>query len=207
MLRLDDWTGVKLVRVGKFPEAQVFGDPIERSGPWFETGCNVRDAVYDPGAIVCLIGPRGTGKTRMGCEIARTWFNGEAGKARETGEEMDPRCVGYSHIMDLFMAVKATYGERSAVSESEVLARWIHPDLLVVDEVQERGDTDWENRTFTYILDKRYSMGKSTLLLANIRPADLTARLGASIVSRMQETGGIVECNWPSFRAKAGGAA
>lgn len=194
---------MKLVRVGKFPEAQVFGAPVERAGPWFDVGCDVRDRLFDPGAIVCLVGARGTGKTRLGCEMARTWYNGEACRARLLGIEMDHKCVGYSHIMDLFMAVKATYGERSATSESEVLARWLTPGLLVIDEVQERGETDWENRTFSYILDKRYSAGKSTLLLANVRATDMTARLGASIVSRMQETGGIVECNWPSFRGGA----
>lgn len=156
-----------------------------------------------PGAIVCLVGTRGTGKTQMACLLARNWLNREV--ARAGGVDVDAKCVGYSHIMDVFMAIKATYGDRSAPSEQDVLSRWIDPQFLVIDEVQERGETEWENRTFTYLLDKRYSMARSTLLLANVKPSDLAARLGASIVSRMQETGGIIECNWPSYRA--GGAA
>jgi hypothetical protein len=39
-----------------------------------------------------------------------------------------------------------------------------------------------------------------TILTCNLDRNMLAENLGPSIVSRMKEGGGILECNWPSFR-------
>jgi len=39
-----------------------------------------------------------------------------------------------------------------------------------------------------------------TILTCNLGTEELAASLGPSIVSRMEEGGGVIECNWPSFR-------
>lgn len=159
------------------------------------------------GATACIIGPRGTGKTQLATEIARRVNRHKCDQWRKRREhahswEPSPQAV-YVHVMEIFMAIKATYQSDATQGERQSLDRFIRPRVLVIDEVQERGETDWENRMLTYILDKRYQQGRDTLLLANMKPTDIQDKLGASIVSRMQETGGIVECNWPSFRGGA----
>lgn len=182
----------RLIAVG-FPKLHAEREIPKGKSPWYDTGAAVYKLIWaKPGAIVCLVGPRGTGKTLMATTIARQfhrcneWHNAK-----------------YAHVMDFFFAIRETFNRGSDVDERETLDGFIKPHILVLDEIQERGGTEWEDRTLAYLIDKRYTSGKATLLLANLKPADLTARLGASIVSRMQETGGIVECNWPSFRGGA----
>ena len=73
-------------------------------------------------------------------------------------------------------------------------------DLLVLDEIQVRSDTEWENSVLTDLIDSRYAAVRSTLLIANLERSALAASLGDSVASRLEETGTIIPCDWPSFR-------
>jgi DNA replication protein DnaC len=72
--------------------------------------------------------------------------------------------------------------------------------LLVLDEIQERGNTSWEDRIITHILDRRYGDLMPTVIIANLTKETLADCLGESIVSRMQETGGVMEITGKSHR-------
>lgn len=102
--------------------------------------------------------------------------------------------------MDVFLAVRETYRREISQSELEVIESFRKPSLLVIDEVQERGETAWEDRILTNLVDKRYGDGTDTLLIANLKPAALAENLGTSIADRLRETGGIIEATWGSFR-------
>jgi len=52
----------------------------------------------------------------------------------------------------------------------------------------------------TALIDYRYSQMRDTVIISNLKREAFTASMGASVVSRMIEAGGIIECNWPSFR-------
>lgn len=139
------------------------------------------------GFLIALIGDRGPGKTQMGVELIR--------RCCETG-----RSARYVTAMDFFIAVKASYGDGADERERAVIQSFARPRLLVFDEVQERGETDWENRLLTHLIDLRYREERDTLLIANLLREPFIESLGPSITSRLIETGGIVECSWPSFR-------
>lgn len=143
------------------------------------------------GSAVVLIGKRGTGKTQIAVEAARRRIN-------------IGRSALYILVMDVFMAIKGAYRAGNETAEDKILARFVAPSLLIIDEITQRGETDWENRMLTHILDHRYLAEKDTILIGNLKAEDLKANIGASVVSRLNETGGIIECNWQSFReAKA----
>lgn len=183
-----------------FPALHVQQDAPARDTPWYKCGVKVENMLDGSGAIVCLIGGRGTGKTQMATDLARSRMYVEAPK-NYIGPAL--RGAKYLHVMDFFLTLKRSFAQGSTENEADLLRKWIDPAFLVIDEIQERSESEWENRTLTYLIDKRYGMKRDTLLLANVKPSELLTRLGASIVSRMQETGGIVECNWPSFRGGA----
>ena len=109
----------------------------------------------------------------------------------------------YARTVELFMDIKTAY-DPEGPTEASVLRRYALPALLVLDEAQERGDTDWENRMLTYLIDRRYGEMKDTLLVSNLKADDFRSAIGLSIYSRLVETGGIVVCDWPSFRAAGG---
>ncbi len=155
------------------------------------------------GSLSVLIGPRGTGKTHMAVwlaserEASLAWTRGETDQAR----------TRYTTAVELFMAIKETYGDNAQRSEKAAVDMFCKPDLLVIDEVQERAGTEWEQRLLAAIVDRRYAGMKDTILVGNLKPDDVRAELGTSIASRAQETGGIYVADWPSFRTrKAGGA-
>jgi len=70
----------------------------------------------------------------------------------------------------------------------------------VIDEIGKRGDTDWENNLLFHLLDKRYQDMTDTIVLANLTAEEMAKSLGPSLSDRMSETGGLIECTWPSRR-------
>ena len=139
------------------------------------------------GMLYALLGKRGTGKTQFGVCLIRY-----ACRSLTTAK--------YSVAMDFFMEIKATYKHNSSRTEDEVIVDFVRPSLLVLDEMHERGETEWENRLLTYMIDKRYTQMKDTLLISNQTLDVFQTTVGYSILSRLQETGAIITCDWPSFR-------
>lgn len=139
------------------------------------------------GFIIALVGTRGPGKTQLAVEL------------------MKHACQGlifsrYAHTLEIFIDIKSTYRREAARTERGVIDEYCSRPLLVIDECQERGETEWESRILRYIVDKRYQDKKDTLLISNGDADSLKANLGDSIVSRCNETGGFKVCDWKSFR-------
>lgn len=140
------------------------------------------------GSVVGLCGPRGPGKTHMACALVRAWC--EAGKSAR-----------YTTAMDIFLAIKSQYG-RPGGDESVAEKQFLEPALLVIDEVQVRGETSWEDVRLTHLIDKRYADLKATLLITNLTRAKLKDSVGDSITDRFFDGGGVIECAWPSLRGR-----
>ncbi|MEZ0276960.1 MAG: ATP-binding protein [Roseimicrobium sp.] len=149
--------------------------------------------VFEQGGMVALIGDRGRGKTVMA-----TWFANERRKQR-----LDPGIYARAH--DLFSAMRRTWGNKEGAHEEDILEHFRETPFLVLDEIQERGASDWENRTLVNVLDHRHASFLPTLLLGNLSVDELTANLGASILDRMKQTGYVVTCDWEGLRKPGGG--
>jgi DNA replication protein DnaC len=152
-----------------------------------------RDAVgrllrlYESTGIVALLGKRGAGKTWMACGLAH-------GFCRRG------RSAVYLDALDYFIELKGTYGDSGRSSEASVEARYLRPQLLILDEMHERGETAWEDRMLTRLVNKRYAAELSTVLISNLEPKTFAARVGESIADRIRDGGGLVTCSWPSLR-------
>lgn len=160
-----------------------------------------------------LVGNRGGGKTRLGIALGRMAIHkflvaDSQRTDRDDWPVIDPgpsaTPVRYTVALGFFLELRSAFGDRDH-TERDVLQSYIDPNLIIIDEVQERGNTPWEDRMLTYLIDQRYAAKRDTVLIGNMTPDALAKSLGESIVSRLQECGEIVVCDWPSFRTPAGG--
>jgi DNA replication protein DnaC len=102
--------------------------------------------------------------------------------------------------MDLFLDLRDTGKKGSSISEKDVLAPHQLAGLFVIDEFQERGGSDWENRIITGLIDRRYSNNLPTIIIANLDRREMGAALNPSVVDRIRENGKAFTFDWPSFR-------
>jgi DNA replication protein DnaC len=134
------------------------------------------------GFLCALVGTRGAYKTQLAVELLRlVCWRGKPGL--------------YRRVMEFFVDLKSSYNGGDE-TEAAVLARYAAPALLVLDEAHERGGTTWESSMLNLLIDKRYAAMKDTVLIANLTRAELPGALGPSIMRRLDDTGGIVECAW-----------
>lgn len=173
----------------------------------------------DGGGIVALLGPRGSGKTLVATAMAH---NARAARqlaldaargipaAREASVQPGASQARYWVLGDLFAAEKRSWqqGRSGWERNAEAFDRSPLDDahavgLLVLDEIQERAESEWEDRELTRLVDARHRACRSTILVGNLKAAELASRLGASIVSRIHEGGTVLLCGWESFRTGA----
>lgn len=140
------------------------------------------------GFLIAITGTQGTGKTQFGAAMIV--------EACRLGRRSKYACA-----MDFFIALKGSFDDGSKATEASVLNTFIKPKLLVLDEMDERSESAWENRLLFHMLNQRYNAMLDTLLLSRRTKTEFIASLGASIQSRIQETGGAIHFDWPSYRA------
>lgn len=144
-------------------------------------------AIACDGGIAMFLGDRGTGKTQAAIELIRdTCNNGKSAR--------------YVRCREIGMKLREAYGKDGTVTEMAAVAHFVKPHLLVIDECQERMDTDFEARSFSLILDKRYGAMKPTVLIANCDQKAMREIIGASVCDRVKEGGGCLMFDWASFR-------
>lgn len=168
------------------PERHTKRESVDLSGPWGEALRTIQSSL-GTGRMWAICGTRGNGKTQMAVEAMK--------HATQFG--MSSR---YVSATEFFAAIKATYRKDWAETEIQVIERFRKPRLLVIDEIGKRGETDWENNLLFHLLDKRYADMTDTIVLANLDAEKMAESLGPSLSDRLGETGGLIECTWPSRR-------
>lgn len=161
------------------------------TGPGLEFAQSIGARIIDAGTLF-LIGDRGPGKTQIA-----TWIGS---KRIADGKP----CGLYRKALDLWGEIRQAWRDTSKASEYEMLKRSKSASFLVIDEAQERGDTEadrqWCDRTFSHIIDHRYDAGLPTVICANLTRETFDSTIPASVRSRMSESGGLKVCDWPSYR-------
>lgn len=168
------------------PERHVKRMSVDMSGDWGAWLTKIQSTLGS-GKTWAICGIPGNGKTQMAVEAMK----------RATQMGLSARYVAAT---EFFAAIKATYRKDWSETEMHVIERYRRPRLLVIDEVGKRGDTDWENNLLFHLLDKRYQDMTDTIVLANLSAEGMANSLGPSLADRMSETGGLIECTWPSRR-------
>jgi DNA replication protein DnaC len=168
---------------------------------------SVKKLCVNTGAIVAMVGPRGTGKTSIAAQLAadRLWEDWQIALAGER-KGVPCRVTSYRKLGTLVARLKAHYGDFGSIQADQMAASLEHlcsVECLVIDETHEvQDDSKHKDRLLTDILDRRYSARRDTVLISNQQKAEFMKGLSPSIVSRLIEHGGTIACEWQSFRDK-----
>lgn len=175
----------ELIAASNIPKRQQAAQIDRSAGEWASTYQKLVKNL-STGFLSALLGTRGNGKTQIGVELVK-----------ENSDKL--RTSRFCCATEFFMDIKASY-KKDEVTEKDVIKEYLKPHLLIIDEIGQRSDSEWENRLLFYLVNERYEDMKDTLFIGNLDPSQLVAALGPSIASRMNETGGIINCQWESFR-------
>jgi DNA replication protein DnaC len=165
-------------------QAKLFSDFILKNRAW---------------AALILVGPTGTGKTLLACELAQALMHSAA------------RSVRYITAKGMISEIQANYG-REGKSEEADIARFASYDVLVLDEIDAIPVKDNASLLLTEIVNRRYNENKPVIAISN-QPFDHLARhVGERVHSRLHENSFSCALNWGDARrvrqpASAGAAA
>jgi len=180
-----------------------YEDAPEATGDAWLAHCRLALATVDSGGIVVMYGAHGTGKTRMAWEVARKCTPKDAmvsiGGVGWTTTKRDRPAI-YTTAVGLFRDIRGTYSRDADSSEAQVIKKHTDAGLLVIDEMQERGKTEFEDRELTSIIDERYAHERPTILITNYTREKLAASLSPAVLDRIRENGCGLNFNWTSFR-------
>jgi DNA replication protein DnaC len=175
----------------------------ELSGDEWKEAYRKALAIAEFGGIIVCYGRRGTGKTQIAVEIAQNAKFNHAELPRREWKMQSHAEYGpaiYMKAMEIFIDLKLGANRPKEPSEKQVLKYLIAAAFLVIDEAHVRGETKYEDDKLTHIIDKRYDAMRPTMLITNLQRKEFAAQLSPSILSRIEEQGGGIECNWESFR-------
>jgi DNA replication protein DnaC len=180
-----------------------YDDAPEATGDEWMAHYDKALATINSGGIVVMYGGHGTGKTRMSWELAKncrpknvmTSINGIGWTSAQR-----ERPAIYTTAVGLFLEIRDTFSKDSESSEMQVVKKHTDAGLLVIDEIQERGETEFEDRKLTSIIDSRYASDRPTILITNYTREKLAASLSPAILDRIRENGCGLHFSWTSFR-------
>lgn len=160
-------------------------------GPSLDEAMRRTELILTGDCLLLVCGDRGPGKTQMA-----TFWGREMARAQKSAK--------YVKAHSLLKSIRLEFNDDQ---ESKVIGREEQHDaktkkLLIIDEWSELAGTEWEQRTMTDIIDHRYDNLLSTVIITNHTPKEAVDAVGPSIWSRAEETGGVVVCDWPSYRKK-----
>jgi DNA replication protein DnaC len=158
----------------------------------------------EKGGLIVAYGGRGTGKTQMAFHLARNanFPNCTLPPIYKNGftPEYRTRPAIYTKAMEIFLDCKHSFSRKDAPTTKEILQRLEDAAFLVIDEAQVRGETKFEDDMLTHLIDKRYDGERATMLITNLGRKEFAATLSPSIISRIEQIGCGIDCNWQSYR-------
>ena len=164
---------------------------LEMRGAWNEKLNLIRPKLHsEPGMILAIRGPRGTGKTQLAVELLK-YASTVLGLTTRFTSARDIQLVTTSSFKD------------DRVTDLQILRAFIAVDVLLIDEYdwQPNDRAHYFNTNLFYILDKRYAWCRSTILTSNATIEQFQQQTDPGILSRMNESGGRIDCDdWQDQR-------
>jgi DNA replication protein DnaC len=108
------------------------------------------------------------------------------------------KTVRYIKAFDIFNGIVESFTERTGF-----VSPLIKCDYLVIDSMELRKGSEFENRELNNIIDKRYDgLTKTTIIISNDTEHSIQAFLGSSAWSRASQCGGSIIFDGKCFRER-----
>ncbi len=107
----------------------------------------------------------------------------------------------YTPAYGFFLELRSTFGEQGR-TQLDLFKRYLSYQLLVMDEINVRSESAWENNTLHYLIDQRCQRELATLILSNKPREELLMYFKGAIASRVSEQGAIIDCDWCDLRPR-----
>jgi DNA replication protein DnaC len=141
-------------------------------------------------AALVLMGEFGTGKTLLACELAESLI------------EKFGLSVRYVTAQAMVSEIQAAYRTEGKSEETELM-RFAQFDVLVIDEIDAKRDSDNANLLLTEVINRRYNAEKPVVVITN-QPFDGLAKfVGGRVHSRLHENAFVCSFDWQDFRKGA----
>lgn len=134
-----------------------------------------RDGLASGRRLLCAVGTMGTGKTFGACLAVWEWMEG-----RHEG-------VLYTTAARVFVVSDRSFSEQDRAWRTRVR----EADVLVLDECGGDKERKDDSADLAELLRHRFEEGRRTVLIANMSKAELAARYGDAVMSRIFEAGGL----------------
>jgi DNA replication protein DnaC len=181
-------------------------DSVTIHGEYWQAAYERAKVCAERGGLIVAYGGRGTGKTQMAFHLARNvnFPNCTLPTIYKNGftPETKPRPAIYTKAMEIFLDCKHSFSRKDAPTTKEILQKLEDAAFLIIDEAQVRGETKFEDDLLTHLIDKRYDGERATMLITNLGRKEFAATLSPSIISRIEQIGCGIDCNWQSYRTK-----
>lgn len=129
---------------------------------------NTKKGIYLHGAV-------GTGKTHIAYAIGNKW------------QSVTQKYVTFWNTTELFNEIKEDF-DRHYADKSRTLERLMDSDsLLILDDIGSEKPTEWVQEQFYLLINKKYNDMVPVIFTSNYTVAELAARLGKRIASRIVE--------------------
>lgn len=162
------------------------------------------------GAIVALVGIRGTGKTSIAATMAIERIRQQLHYYLEPDLQKRPktvRCLPWYYkaaaLVARYKSLHADFGSIDTESLQDSMESLCKEcGLIIIDEWHECDDQKMRDRVLVDLIDRFYSCKNDVLIISNQDAKDFATKTNPSILSRLNEHGQIIPCKWNSFRNK-----
>jgi len=146
-------------------------------------------AKYKENAPMVFLGKFGGGKTHLAMAMVKHHL-------------MTRRHAFYYTMSDMFRDYRVSLRSEE-FTERHFFNRVFNCDLLIIDELNIRSDSEAENRILQEIIDKRYAGLRATIFIANMDEAGFAEVITERLLSRLREQGTeLITFNFEDYRSK-----
>jgi DNA replication protein DnaC len=110
----------------------------------------------------------------------------------------------YTNGRELFARFRATMGDDAAENERKLVDDFAAPAVLAISDPTPPGSdmTAWQHDVLYRIVDRRYSLMRSTWITANLTRETADAALTEPVWDRLQQGAEVFVCDWGSYRER-----